>query len=105
MNKLIVVAAGALAAIAVSLALNSTGVANASPDVSGKTLAEAWPILQQAGYTPVVSNAIGDQMSQSDCTVVRQQDSTPLPFGTKKYRLSQNTVLLTLRCLPSSTGH
>jgi hypothetical protein len=102
MNKLIVVAAGALAAIAVFVTLNSTGVANASPDVSGKTFAEAQPILQQAGFTPVVSNTIGDQLSQGDCTVVRQQDSTPVPFGTKKYKLTQNSVLLTLRCLPTA---
>jgi hypothetical protein len=102
MNKLIVVAAGALAAVAVSVALNSTGVVNASPDVSGKTFAEAQPILQQAGYTAVVSNTIGDQLSQSDCTVVRQQDLTPVPFGTKKYKLTQNSVLLTLRCLPTA---
>lgn len=102
MNKLIVLTAAILAAAAASLILWNTGVATASPDVSGKTFAEAQPVLQEAGYTVVVANTVGDKLAQSDCTVVRQQDSTPTPFGTKKYQIAPHQVMLTLNCNPAA---
>jgi hypothetical protein len=72
MNKLIVLAVGAFAAIAMSLTLVSQ--AGASPDTTGETFSEASAVLTEAGYSAVVSTSVGSRLAQSDCTVTRQQD-------------------------------
>jgi hypothetical protein len=98
-------AAGALAAIAASLALVSTGVASASPspDMSGKAFSVVQAALKAAGLTPVVSTTVGDKLPQSDCLVVRQQNLDTVPFGTKQYQIKQNNVvLLSLNCNPGT---
>jgi hypothetical protein len=74
MGKFIVVGAAAAGAGAAALALVSTGVAGASPDQTGKSFSEAQATLKTAGYTPIVSIAIGDKTAQGDCKVIRQQD-------------------------------
>jgi hypothetical protein len=73
-HKLVVFGAAAAGAGAASLALFSTGVAGASPDQTGKSFSEAQATLKTAGYTPIVSIAVGDKTAQSDCKVIRQQD-------------------------------
>ena len=78
MTKLIVFAAGAVGAIAMSLTLISAAIG--SPDTSGQTFAEAKAALTAAGYTVVVSTTVGDKLAQGDCTVIRQQDATGHPF-------------------------
>jgi PASTA domain len=99
-KKLVVVGAGALAATGASLALVSTGVAGAAPDVSGKTFSEAQTALKQAGYTAVMSTAVGDTVVQGDCTVVRQETTVASPFvgGDVTAPKSSPRVLLSLYC-------
>ena len=60
--------------VAVSVAFATCGVAYASPDVSGKTFADASSTLSSAGYSPVVVSTIGSKLGRSDCVVTRQQD-------------------------------
>ena len=101
MKKLLVLAAGALAATAASLTLVSTGVAGAAPDTSGQTFSEAQATLKTAGYTAVMSTTIGDQVAQNDCTVVRQQTTTGGAFVGGDWPGSSSSspkVLLTLDC-------
>lgn len=77
--------------VAVSVAFATCGVAHASPDVSGKTFAEASSTLSSAGYSPVVVSTIGATLGRSDCVVTRQQD---------RHSSSSNSTqtLLTLNC-------
>jgi beta-lactam-binding protein with PASTA domain len=101
-NKLIVFAAGAVGAIAMSLTLISA--ASGSPDTSGQTFAEAKAALTAAGYTVVVSTTVGDKLAQGDCTVIRQQDATGHPFlggGWIGAPSSKPTVRLVLNCSPT----
>jgi hypothetical protein len=101
-NKLIVVGAGVLAAGAATLTLMSTGVAGAAPDVSGQTFSEAQAALKEAGYTAVVSTAVGDAVSQGDCTVVRQNTTTASSFvggdWTGQGSTASSKVMLSLDC-------
>jgi beta-lactam-binding protein with PASTA domain len=108
-KKLVVLAAGVLAAIAAGLALVSAGVAGAAPDTTGQTFAEAQAALKAAGYQAVVSTSIGDRVSQGDCTVVRQQTTMASPFtgGDVQTPNSSPRVLLSLDCSkapPSSSN-
>ena len=79
MRKFIVIAASAFAAAVASLILISQ--ADAAPDQTGQTFAEAKAALAQAGYSVVVSTTVGDQLSQNDCLVVRQETTTASPFS------------------------
>jgi hypothetical protein len=113
LNKVVILAAAAVAAGSLSITLFSTGVAGASPDMTGKTFSQAQAALSQAGYTAVASIAIGDKQSQANCKVVRQQDlstsavfvggdqPTLYPIRTPAGTMSIPTagqVLLTLAC-------
>jgi hypothetical protein len=78
-KKLTVIGAAAAAGAGL-MTLLDTGVAGASPDVSGKTFSEAQAALKRYGYTAAAMTAVGDKTAQSDCKVVRQQDiNTPTP--------------------------
>jgi hypothetical protein len=55
----------------------SGGVAAASPDMTGKTYSDAQSALKQAGFTAVLSVAVGDKLAQGDCKVIHQHDMTP----------------------------
>jgi hypothetical protein len=79
----------------------STGTAQASPDQSGKTFSAASSALEKSGFTVVVSNTVGDQLPQSDCTVASQQDQPNVPaFGLPQFKpqTKVNTVWVTLNC-------
>jgi len=73
-RMLIIIGTAAAAAGVSFLTLSSTGVAGASPDISGKSFSEAQAALQQLGYTAVAAVAMGDKTARSDCKVVCQQD-------------------------------
>ncbi len=98
MKKLIVMGASAAAATVASLTLISQ--AGAAPDQTGETFAEARAALTQAGYSAVVSTSFGDQLSQDDCTVVRQSTTTAPAFagGDVTGQGSKPRVLLSLNC-------
>jgi hypothetical protein len=72
----IILGAAAAGAGAASMIWLATGVAAASPDLSGKTFAQAQASLELAGYSAVVGSVIGDKTAQNDCTVIGQQDLT-----------------------------
>jgi hypothetical protein len=103
-KKLIVSAAAGFAGIAVWMVLASTGVASASPDVSGKTFSEAQSVLSGVGLTAVSTTAIGDKQAQGDCTVVRQQDVPSVAWQPPGWPAAggppTKQVLLTLQCYP-----
>jgi Domain of unknown function (DUF4333) len=82
----VVVAAGA-----VVVALASSGVADASPDVVGHPYSDASSALNSAGFTPVVANAFGATVPWPECMVTRQQDRTATDGGARQ-------TLLTLNC-------
>jgi hypothetical protein len=73
-QKLIVVGVAGVAAGVSTLTLSSTGVAVASPDMSGKTYSEAQAALSSMGYTAVATTVFGDKSAQANCKVLRQQD-------------------------------
>ena len=100
MKRLIIIAAGVVAAIAASLTLMSTGVAGAAPDVSGQTFSEAQATLKEGGYAAVMSTAVGDTLAQGDCTVVRQETTMATAFvgGDVTAPSSTPKVLLSLNC-------
>jgi hypothetical protein len=93
LQKLVVVAAAAAGAGLTWMTLFSTGVAGASPDMTGKTFSEASAALKMAGYTPIVSIAIGDKTAQGDCKVVRQQD-IPAAISWVSSQTSSNGVFI-----------
>ena len=112
MKKLLVVIAGAGAAIGASLPLINTGVAGAAPpDVSGDTFSEAQAALKESGYTAVMSTTLGDKLAQGDCKVVRQETTTASAFvgGDVSAPSSNPKVRLSLHCNPepksSSESH
>lgn len=73
------------------VALLSSGIAHASPDVVGHPYSDASSTLGAAGYSSVVSNAFGSTLPWADCLVTRQQDRTPSDGGGRQ-------TLLTLNC-------
>jgi len=77
MKKLIIIACGALAAGAASLAV--VGQAAAAPDQTGQTYANAKAALG-GSYNVVVSSVVGDALPRDECTVVRQQTTVATPF-------------------------
>ena len=97
-KKLIVIGAGVFAAAVASLTLISQ--ADAAPDQTGETFAEAKAALTAAGYSAVVSTSIGGQLSQDDCTVVRQETTTASAFagGDVSAPSAKPRVLLSLNC-------
>jgi hypothetical protein len=105
-KRLIVPAAAGFAGIAVWMVLASTGVASASPDVSGKTFSEAQAVLSGVGLTGVTVASIGDKQAQGDCTVVRQQDVPGVAWAPSGWPAAGSPptkqVLLTLQCYPPS---
>lgn len=94
MKKLIPLGAGA-SAIAAGLALG-TGVANASPSVTGQTFSAASSTLKSAGYTVVAASSFGDKLAQSDCLVVSQRDAKKSVTNSLASR--PKTVFLSLDC-------
>jgi hypothetical protein len=116
------VAVAAVAGGATSIALFASGVAAASPDMTGKTFSQAQTALSQAGLTAVAASYIGDKTAQADCTVVSQRDvaggfpdwatsntvngvfigRSPTQFtgGGFGNNPTQGQVLLTLACYP-----
>jgi beta-lactam-binding protein with PASTA domain len=100
-QKLIIIAAGLVAAVAASLTLMSTGVAGAAPDVSGQTFSEAQATLKESGYAAVMSTAVGDTLAQGDCKVVRQETTMASAFvgGDVTAPASTPKVLLSLDCV------
>lgn len=73
------------------VALFSSGVAQASPDVVGTPYSDASSKLSAAGYSSVVSSAFGSTVPWADCLVTRQQDRTPADGSGRQ-------TLLTLNC-------
>lgn len=56
------------------------GVAQAgSPSVVGDKYSDAKGTLSGAGFSPVVSTTVGDQLPWDECVVVRQQDRSESP--------------------------
>lgn len=98
MKKLVVLGAGAVAAAAASLTLISQ--ADATPDQSGQTYAEAKAALTQAGYSVEVSSSFGDKLPQDECKVVRQQATAAAPFTGGGWAGAANKprILLSLDC-------
>ena len=79
----------------VTVTIFSPAIASAqgSPSVVGKKYLEASQTLANAGYTVEVSNRMGDRITEDDCLVASQRDSTkPFTVGGDK------TVLLSLNC-------
>ena len=64
---------GACAAATCALWMGA-GAAAASPDVTGKTYADAKAALAKAGLTPVLSTVFGGKLSHDDCKVINQHD-------------------------------
>lgn len=97
-------AAAIFAGVCASIALAGTvaAPANAAPDSSGKTYAEAKERLERAGYTVVVAATVGDKLPWADCQVYRQQ-MKPSPLAGKKNEIDRTRVLLSLRCYPSTS--
>jgi hypothetical protein len=96
--------AAVVAAIAISVMLPSNALAaKAAPDVSGQKFSDAQAALKTAGFTAVVSGAVGDKLPQSDCIVVRQENvaqrSTPYEVN-PPFSLPNSRVLLSLNCNP-----
>lgn len=90
---------GVLLIIAGAMTSLSTGTANASPDVSGKSFSDASAALANAGYTVVVGSTLGDKLAQSDCLVTSQQDMVPDSFGRTQFKgVRTKTVVLSLNC-------
>ncbi len=65
---------GAAAIGSASAVFLSSGVAWASPDMTGKSYSDASAALKGAGFTPVVQSVVGDKTAQGDCTVIYQTD-------------------------------
>jgi hypothetical protein len=68
---------GAAAVGSAGAAFLSSGVAVASPDMTGESYSDASAALKGAGFTPIVQSVVGDKTAQGDCTVIRQKDVTP----------------------------
>lgn len=74
MRKLALAVGGVSAAVA--MAVIGTGHANAeTPDVTGEQYGRAVALLKNLGYKGVFGGAIGNDLPQSQCTVVEQQPS------------------------------
>ncbi len=65
---------GALAAVLTAAATFGCGTAHASPTVVGQKYSDASSALSSAGFAPVVSTTVGDQLPWASCVVVHQQD-------------------------------
>lgn len=86
MKKLVVLGAGAFAAI--SMAVMGAAGANATIDVTGLTYAKAASILKSQGYKAVFGGSVGHDLPQSECIVTDQTDmSGNLPFARVKLQL------------------
>jgi hypothetical protein len=80
MTEILLLAAAAFAAIAASAILIDTGLAEAAPNVGGKTFAAAQDELNEAGYTAVASASAVHEIPQSECLVVCQKTSNSWVF-------------------------
>ena len=73
-------AAAVAAAVAVAgLAGAGIAEANSSPNVVGQKYGDASSALSAAGYKPVVSSTVGDQLAWSNCIVSNQRDRKAAP--------------------------
>ena len=71
MKKLIVVATGAIGALALSTLLGS-GVASAD-DYAGQTYADAVSAASDAGEDVTIASRVGDKLPEEECLVTRSQ--------------------------------
>ncbi|GFG51877.1 hypothetical protein CQY20_07470 [Mycolicibacterium agri] len=91
-------AAAVAGAVAVA-SLAGAGIADAksSPNVVGQKYGDASSTLSSAGYKPVVSTTVGDQLTWSNCIVYNQKDrSVPPPPNSRGSPTNQ--TLLSLNC-------
>lgn len=58
-------------ATVIVMAVFGTGVAAATPDVTGEVCGDAQKTLKTAGYTATVATRVGDQLPDERCVVDR----------------------------------
>jgi hypothetical protein len=91
----VVAAATSLSAVA----LINSGVASAGtpPNVVGQKYSDARSALSNAGFKPLVSTTVGDQLQWPSCVVTNQVARTVSPPANSGGS-SSNQVLLSLNC-------
>jgi hypothetical protein len=91
--------AAAVAAVVAVAGLAGTAVAGASssPNVVGQKYGDASSTLNAAGYKPVVSTTVGDQLAWSNCIVTNQRDRKAAPPPNSGGSPS-NQTLVSLNC-------
>jgi hypothetical protein len=98
-----ILAGAGVASAAAAMVLLGSGVAAASPDVTGQKVSDARSAITAAGDTVVISTVIGDRTDQADCVVAHQQDrNEPAPENTGLSGTTQ--VLLSLNCDPQEAS-
>jgi beta-lactam-binding protein with PASTA domain len=72
---------GAAAVAVIATAPAPLAFAGGPPDVTGKRYGDASSVLQNAGFSPVVSTTVGDRVPWSEClvTFVRAHNAAPPP--------------------------
>jgi len=80
-----------------AVALISSGVASAAPDVVGQKYGDAVGTLSDAGIRPVVSTTVGERLPRPQCVVVNQVSRT-VPPPPNSGGGPTNQVLLSLNC-------
>jgi hypothetical protein len=92
------VALGGGAAAAVLALLGSASATAASlPNVTGQKYSDASSAINSAGFTPVVSTAVGDRKAWSDCIVTNVVQRTKQPPANTQGS-AVNQVLVSLNC-------
>lgn len=84
------------ATLASALILMSNGQADAAPNVTGQTYADASSALSGAGFKAVVAATVGDRLSKNDCLVVNQRNESVAQRGS--HSTAGTTVALSLNC-------
>src|ERR1700761_4615530 len=87
----------AIGAGIVALALAGSGVAAGDTDVTGQKYSDAQGVLSGAGFTPVISTTVGDQLDRGDCVVTRTQKRT-VPAPANSSGSATNEMLVSLNC-------
>lgn len=82
-----------------AVALMCSGVASAgsAPSVVGQQYSDAQTALGNAGFKPVVSTTVGDQLQWPNCVVTNQVARTVQPVANSGGS-STNQILLSLNC-------
>ena len=86
----------------VLMAVLCSGVAQASPDVTGQKYSDASSTLSGAGYKVKVSTSFGSRVAQADCLVVNQRDAKA--SMTNSHANGATTVLVSLNCTPPTSS-